>query len=95
MAASHGHGKEAHEQRSGPPIQVQVNALIFWQLLYVHYAAHDRSFWVVCVCSSQIEIFNMYKLCDKDCCPSLTHMVRFCMVRHNWKWAMTSELVCH
>jgi hypothetical protein len=31
IAASRGHGEEAHEQRSGPPNQVQVNALIVWQ----------------------------------------------------------------
>ena len=31
--------KEAHEVPSGPPIKVEVNALILFQLLYVHYAA--------------------------------------------------------
>ncbi len=61
IAASRGHGKEAHEQRSGPLIQVQVNALILWQLLYVHYAARDGPgrYSVVCVSSAQIEIFKM------------------------------------
>jgi hypothetical protein len=57
-AASRGHGKEAHEQRSGPPIQVQVNTLFFWQLLYVHYAAHDGWYSVVCVSSVLIVNFK-------------------------------------
>ncbi len=64
IAASRGHGKEAHEQRSGPPIQVQVNALILWQFLYVHYAARDGWYSVVCICSAQIEIFKMSNSCD-------------------------------
>ena len=64
IAASRGHGKEAHEQRSGPPIQVQVNALILWQLLYVHYAARDGWYSVVCVSSVLLVNFKRSILCD-------------------------------
>jgi hypothetical protein len=46
--ASRRHGKEAHENRPGPPNQGQVNALILWQLLYVHYAARDGWYLVLC-----------------------------------------------
>ena len=64
IAASRGHGKEAHENRPGPPNQVQVNALIPWQLLYVHYAARDGWHSVLCVCSVQIVNFKRSNLCD-------------------------------
>ena len=54
IAASRGHGKEAHEVPSGPPIKVEVNALILFQLLYVHYAASDSCLSVFCACSFQL-----------------------------------------
>ena len=64
IAASPGHGKEAHENRTGPPNQVQVNALILWQLLYVHYAARYGWYSVLCVSSVQIENFKRSNLCE-------------------------------
>jgi hypothetical protein len=64
IAASRRHGKEAHENRPGPPYQGQVNALILWQLLYVHYAARDGWYSVLCVRSVQIVNFKRLNLCD-------------------------------
>jgi len=69
IAASRRHGKEAHENRPGPPNQGQVNALIFWQLLYhVHYAARDGWHSVLRVSSVQrisyIVNFKRFNVCD-------------------------------
>ena len=66
IAASRRHGKEAHENCPGPPNQSQVNALILWQLLYVHYAARDGWHSVLCVSSEQNLIFNRSELCHHD-----------------------------
>ncbi len=67
LGVSRGHGEEAHEKRrrsSGPPNQIQINALKFWQSLYVHYAASDGWYSVVCVCSVLIVNFKRSNLCD-------------------------------
>ena len=64
IAASRGHGKEAHENRPGPPNQGQVNALILWQLLHVHYAARDGWHFVFYVSSVQIVSFKRSNLCE-------------------------------
>jgi hypothetical protein len=53
IAAFRRYGNEAHENRPGPPNQGQVNALILWQLLYVHYEARDGWHSVLCVSSVQ------------------------------------------
>ena len=94
IAASRRHGKEAHENRPGPPNQGQVSALILWQLLYVHYAARDGWHFVFCVSSVQIVSFKRSNLCD-FALFTMFNTLSFFFVMQNLNRAMTRVHVCH